>query len=215
LPILIKQNIDPWGEIGVWKITEEPSFFLDRLYVYPEEQKMLDKLKARKLIEWLSSRFLLHTFSGRMTRGEVLKDKYGKPYLKDSPYHISLSHSKDLAAIIASPSVVGIDIQYIVNKILRIGSKFISKEEYKLIPSDKDVLYHHLIWGAKECLFKAYGKGNVEFKKHLIVDNFELIEDQFIGEGRVVKDDFNESYRLVGNHYSDYIIVYAVQLDKK
>ncbi len=210
LPITLKKNIEPYGELGVWTIKEDIDFFLSNLYIYESEKTSLINLKDRKLMEWLSSRYLLHLMSGRKTRGAVLKDQFGKPFLDDSPFHISLSHSRDLTAIIASPYLVGVDIQYFVSKIGRIAKKFISPEELKLIPNDKELLYQHFIWGAKESLFKAYGKGNVNFKSDLHITYIEEVDGDLIGSAKIIKQDYHEEFRLEGYMFEDYILVYAI-----
>ena len=165
MPILLKQNIDPLGELGIWQLSENIEELFDELFIYPEEKEEISQLKKRKRDEWIASRYLLHYLSGRKQRGAVIKDKYGKPFLLNSSYHISLSHSRDLTAVIASPILCGVDIQYIVPKIESISPKFATAAEQKQIDPMQSILYYHFIWGAKECLFKAYGKGNVDFKK--------------------------------------------------
>lgn len=211
MPIFIKQNIDPVGEIGVWKIEEDVAFFEKDLLIYPEELENFKTLKERKKLEWLSSRYLLHMMSGRDNRGAVLKDKYGKPFLHESEWNISLSHSRDLAAIIACPYLVGIDIQYIVPKISRIAPKFMSAKEFDHIDSNKELEYYHFIWGAKECLFKAYGKGNVDFKKDLHIDSITLEDHQLKGTAHVLKDDFEGQFRLDSYITEQFVLVYAIK----
>lgn len=210
MPITLKINIEPFGEIGIWTVTEDLDYFLSNLYIYDVERSGLANLKDRKLMEWLSSRYLLHIMSGRKNRGAIIKDEYGKPHLDESPFNISLSHSRDLTAIIASPYLVGVDIQYFVSKIGRIAHKFITPEEQKLIPSDKESLFQHFIWGAKESLFKAYGKGNVDFKKHLQITYMKEVDGNIIGSAKVIKQDFQEEFRLESIIFEDYILVYAI-----
>jgi len=120
MPLLLHQDIAERGEIGLWEINEDLDFFQDHMQLYPAEEKEIESLSDRKKIEWLASRFLLHIMSGRSIRGACLKDEYGKPYLSGSRFHISMSHSRNMAAVIASPTRLGIDIQNHVEKIARI-----------------------------------------------------------------------------------------------
>ena len=109
MPLIYHRNLTAGGELGVWRITETAEYFLDRLELFPQEIKQLSKIKGRLRLEWLASRWLLHTLSGRFLRGACLKDEYGKPYLTDSDFEISISHSWNIVAIMAAPYSIGID----------------------------------------------------------------------------------------------------------
>lgn len=212
MPLLNHKYIEDGGEIGVWRTEEEVEYFLAHLSLFESEETYLDALSAPRKIEWLSSRHLLHKMSGRILRGEVCKDDFGKPFLKDSAYHISISHSRDLVAVIASPTLVGIDIQYYVPRILRIGPRFISEKEIKFIPDKKNIIYHHIIWGAKECLFKAYGKGTVDFRKDLYVHDIAPSIEGYHAIGQIKKQDYQKSFRLNIEVFQEYILVYAIEI---
>ena len=78
----------------------------------------------------------------------------GKPYLSDSRYAFSLSHSGQLAACVITPrGAVGIDIQKRVQ--LRPGAEglFLSKDERERMLGE-DVLS---LWSQKEAAYKALG----------------------------------------------------------
>jgi len=212
MPLTVNKNINPEGEFGIWNITESREYFLERLDMTDDEIEHYKTIRGNLQIEWLASRYLLHKMSGRKIRGKLFKDEYGKPHLEDSNYHISMSHSKDMAAVIASPIVCGIDIQLIVPKIKRIAHKFMNEPEFDSL--DKQELLHmHIYWGAKECLYKSYGKRKLDFKKHILIDPFVLEEDSGTFTGWVSKDDFEQKYFLNYKRYDDYILVYSTQLE--
>ena len=213
MSLIVQENIQPIGEFGIWHISETREFFLSRLELTSKEKARYALMKGRLQIEWLAARYLLHTLSGRPIRGKLFKDEYGKPYLEDSSFHISLSHSKDMAAVIASPFVCGIDIQLIVPKIERIAPKFMSQAELKAIVNNP-ILHMHIVWGAKECLYKSYGKRKLDFKKHIFIDSFLLTKDSGTFTGTVKKDSFEARYQLYFQRYDDYILVYSTQLNK-
>ena len=82
--------------------------------------------------------------------------------------HISISHTKNGAIAAYSASLeVGVDIEGIRPQIGRIAKKFIRPDEETYLQSLGTVHAQQLIWGIKESLFKLYGGGNVDFKKHL------------------------------------------------
>ncbi len=211
MPLHFHKYIKPEGEVGIWKIKEPISFFLQNMELTDVEKDHVNKIRGHLKVEWLASRYLLHIMSGRTERGELLKDKYGKPFLKDSTYQISLSHSAELAAVAASPKIVGVDIQKIVPKIKRIANKFMRPEELKVL-STNDIFHLHLFWGAKECLYKSYGKRKLDFRKHIHIEPFILRGEEGTFSGKVMKGDFKEEYKITYQKIDDYLLVHSIQL---
>lgn len=209
MPLSLKIESDKDIQLAVWNSNEEASYFSNKLDIHSAEVSILDRLSNRKLIEWLSSRYLLHLMTGRTERGEFTKDIHGKPHLENSNYHISISHSRDLVAVIASKLIVGIDIQYYVSKIHRIKHKFVSLKELDYIPSDKSVEALHIIWGAKESLYKAYGKRGLDFIKNIQLRDLNINSAQGEFYGRVVKDDYTKDFILNYILFEKFTIVYA------
>ncbi|PSR03487.1 MAG: hypothetical protein BRD50_05830 [Bacteroidetes bacterium SW_11_45_7] len=87
------------------------------------------------------------------------------------PYSLSISHSKDIVAVIISRSEgVGIDVEYIHPKVQRVADKFMSDEEMKHIPENGDKTKSLILhWSIKETLFKLYAEGELSFKEQLWV----------------------------------------------
>ncbi len=212
MALIIHRNIPPEGEIGLWKIEEAEKFFLDNLYLAGSEKAQLRKIKGHRRLEWLASRFLLHHMSGREKRGICMKDDFGKPFMVDSLYDISISHSRELAAVIAAPYSVGIDVQRIVEKIERIAHKYMRDEEMASLQEASRVAHLHVYWGAKECLYKAYGRKQLEFKEHIFIKPFEYDVSNGTFEGYIQKGEekinFNLHYEIVEE---EYVLVYAVE----
>ena len=129
MPLHYIQSVKPSGVFAVWDNTEQNSYFEDRLRLNADELDLLKDFSERKRLEWLSSRYLLHIMTGSKSRTLCTKDEHGKPVLINSEYHISLSHSVDRTAVIASKYSVGIDIQKVVSKIGRIAKKFCNEGE--------------------------------------------------------------------------------------
>ena len=206
LPIYLHKELKDGIHIGVWQIIESEFFFRRKLDLIPEEIAWLDTIKGSgRRKEWLASRWLLHMMSARDVRGACLKDEHGKPYLENSSHEISMSHSNDRAAVMAYTKCCGIDIQKIVPKITRLVHKFCSNEEQKQInDSENPLLSMHYFWGAKECMFKAYGKKSVDFKKHMTVN---LKENSGVFENDQEKINFVLNFELI----EDYTLVYAVE----
>jgi phosphopantetheinyl transferase len=101
-------------------------------------------------------------------------DSSGKPYLSNFPHHISLSHSYDYAAVMVSKNkVVGIDIEFIKDKIERIAHKFLGKAELNFIQENDRIDQLYVTWCAKEAIYKLHGKKNISFLEHIKLEPFE------------------------------------------
>ncbi|MDF1698943.1 MAG: 4'-phosphopantetheinyl transferase superfamily protein [Saprospiraceae bacterium] len=212
MPLSLKLDTDNDVNLAVWQITEETEYFFKKLLIHEQEESILNKLSSRKLSEWLGSRYLLHIMSGRSNREEFIKDIHGKPHLNNSDYHISISHSNDLVAVVASKHLVGIDIQHYVNKIYRIKHKFVNEEEISNISQDNELKALHIIWGAKESLYKAYGKRSLDFKKNIHIQQLEISQNHGECLGRVIKNEYHKEFIIKYFLFEKFTIVYAKEL---
>ncbi len=209
MPLLTHESIDPVGELGTWHITEPESFFIEKLALLPAEKDYIATLKGRRKLEWLAGRYLLHYMSGRAVRGACIKDEHGKPYLIDSPYQISISHSREMASVIAAPFSVGIDIQKLVAKIERIAHKFMRPCELDSLHPATRLEHLHVYWGAKEALYKAYGRRELDFIKHIRIEPFAYDLNQGFCSGKIQKGDFRAYYQIWYERRADFILVWA------
>lgn len=214
MPIYLHENIQPEGEIGLWDITETETFFKEELILTDEESEMIGDVVEKRRKEWMAGRLLLHKMTGRGERAITEKDEHGKPHLLCSPYDISLSHSGRFAAVIAAPKLVGIDVQHLVPKLKRIERKFMTEEDLNLLSEEYYLEHLHVYWGAKEALYKAYGKKKLEFREHILLEPFNYNVSFGECRGYVKKDEvqmtFEIHYRLIEN----YMLVYAVQIEE-
>ena len=208
MPLLRNQQLPNGIWLGLWKIEEDPAFFEQLLDLSLPEQQQLSTLKGRRRIEWLASRWLLHLMSNRTERGIVFKDEFGKPHLSDSKWHISLSHTNGYAAVIAAERLVGVDIQVRVNKITRIAHKFIGETELPNIAPHRAIDFLHIYWGIKECMYKAYGRRELDYKKHLFVHAFNLEEQR---TSATIQLDQTLNYQAYFELRSEFILTYVIK----
>jgi phosphopantetheinyl transferase len=170
VPIFFQHQINENTRLGIWKIEETEEFFkgnvpLHRHVTHPH--KRLQHLAGRFLLQFLFPAFPYELIQIADTR---------KPFLPDEQYHFSISHCGDYAAaIVSTNSRVGIDIEIPVEKIKAISHKFVSPSERKefelqeLSASGPQLLT--LLWSAKEAVFKWYGNGEVDFRKHILLSD--------------------------------------------
>lgn len=209
MPIEMKISDVPEIELSIWKVTELEAYFESKLEMDKSEKEIIDKLSKRKQLEWLASRYLLHLMSGRAIRGAFVKDTYGKPHLTNSDYNVSISHSNNHISVIASKDLVGVDIQTYVNKISRIRHKFVSEDEDLYIDESNSNVGLHIIWGAKESLYKAYGKRGLGFISNMSVWSLDASKSEGRFKGKVHKDDYEQEFDLFYHLFEEYILVYA------
>lgn len=106
---------------------------------------------------------------------EIIYDKDGKPALKNSPYHISLSHSGKWLAVMAHPTrKVGIDIECPTDKFEKLYKRFLSQTEQEELYCDKDLRKLQIAWSVKEALYKIIGNEAVDFANQLRIFAFDI-----------------------------------------
>lgn len=195
--------------LALWHLTEEEDFFLHQMELYALEREELNYLKGHRRTEMLAARWLLHEVMGGEPRVPCLKDEHGKPFLKDFGGFISLSHSNDWIAIQVADRPVGVDIQVITPKIERIIGKFMREDERECLDQAHFLEHLHVFWGAKEALYKAYGKRELDFRGHIFIDPFSYDLSNGHCTGTIRKGDFFENYHLKYEKIGDYILVYG------
>lgn len=208
MPLFNRKVHNDGTKIWIWYIKEDNNFFKEFLNLDENDTKFIDGLNKRRKREWLASRFMLKKYITDPINGTIKKDKYGKPYIDQDVHHISITHSHNYAALIHSPKIVGIDIQYKLAKITRIAYKFISDEE-RINICKPELDYLHVIWGAKESIYKAYGRKSVDFKKDMLIKKFKTENTLFKFYGVLNKNESYE-YQLYAEKMDEYYLVYAI-----
>ncbi len=211
MPLVFHNTYTNSVEIGLWKIEESELWFIEQMDLFPDEEEMIAKIEGHRKLEWLAGRWLLHWMSGRKIRGACLKDEFGKPYLENSKLQISISHSRKLVAVMAGPKAVGIDIQLIVPKITRLAHKFLREKEAASITEKHQLAMMHVYWGAKESLYKGYGRKKLEFKDHIKIDPFTFDSNGGDLIGVVSKEEYQQAYWLKYQMIDNYVLVYGME----
>lgn len=210
MPLIEHRTLRTEGEIGLWQITESEHWFRQQLALKKEEQEQLSRIKGFRRVEWLAARQLVHRMSGRTERGSFIKDTFGKPHLEGSDWHISISHSNHLSAAIAAPRPVGIDIQKLVAKITRIIPRFMSGIEQASLEESTLIPHAHVYWGAKEALYKAYGRKELDLCRHIRVKPFLWQGRNGSSQALVEKNDYYQEFTI---HYelrdTDFMLVWC------
>ena len=195
--------------LAIWKIEETDDYFLRLLNLTIEERSEIAQMKGRRKTEWLASRWLWNILTKDDQHGPLVKDVYGKPYILESCWHMSISHTHEYTSVIAAPFLVGIDIQIKVDKITRLAEKFLADEELEQVNLSASPIDHlHVYWGAKESLYKAYGRRALDFKSHLLIKSFNL--EQGVTRGFLNKD-YSKEFEIRFEIRKNIVLVYALE----
>lgn len=161
------REVYPGVSLGLWQIDEAIDDFYE---CYPWLKKYQSDLEKRckndgRKKEFLAVRALLHEVllarGGSEQKidamGDIAYNEYGKPLLRG--YHISISHTQGYAALIISKKrLVGVDIEYINDRVKRVADKFLRRDE---VAGDLDSLLVH--WCSKETVYKLFSEENLQF----------------------------------------------------
>jgi phosphopantetheinyl transferase len=167
MPLVYQQNINATTKIAVWHIMEAEDFFLRVVPVQREIRhwhKRLQHLAGRLLLKEMYPDFPVKLIRIADTK---------KPFLENEPFHFSISHCGDYAAAIVSKTHrVGVDVELQNEKIEQIQHKFIHEEELIILNAQcsmPNVQCLTLYWSVKESVFKWWGRGQVDFKKDIVL----------------------------------------------
>lgn len=192
------REVYPGVSLGLWQMDESPEQLFDLYpHLLPYRSSLDDKYKndGRKL-EFLAIRALMYEMlrvngasKGLLSHaGDFTHNGQGKPLFRG--YHVSISHTKGYAALILSKkSEVAVDIEYMSDRVERIASKFLRKDERA------DSLDAKLVhWCAKETVFKLFSEENLLFED-MLVKPFDTMADwacdvENLKSGKTARVDF-------------------------
>ena len=192
------REVYPGVSLGLWQMDESPEQLFDLYpHLLPYRSSLDDKYKndGRKL-EFLAIRALMYEMlrvngasKGLLSHaGDFTHNGQGKPLFRG--YHVSISHTKGYVALILSKkSEVAVDIEYMSDRVERIASKFLRKDERA------DSLDSKLVhWCAKETVFKLFSEENLLFEE-MRVKPFDTMSDwacdvENLKSGKTARVDF-------------------------
>lgn len=115
------------------------------------------------------------------TNSTLAKDEYGKPFLVPKNSEINYSHTSKRLLWGDHPTLkIGVDIETLRPQLAKIKHKFCREDELAFIPEKEELPYLLAIWSAKESIYKAYGKKEVDFKDHMQICEFELMREGYL-----------------------------------
>lgn len=173
----------------------------------------LDKFSSEhRKREWLAVRVLICNMIGEIK--EISYEESGKPFLADNSYQISISHTRGYVAVIISKNRrIGIDIEILGERALKVAHKFVDDTELIYPETDKITRAEMLtmIWSAKETMYKCMDSREILFREELHVDvNIPLFQQPYFPSYETHTDgkqNFKIYYIL---QKGEYVLTYTV-----
>ncbi|MBS9774897.1 MAG: 4'-phosphopantetheinyl transferase superfamily protein [Tenacibaculum sp.] len=208
MPLYKTIKINTETTLFIWEVTESLEDLQSGIQLTENNKIRLKKMKSelhKKAFLGVRHLFKIVGYND----DDIIYDEFGKPHLKDRKY-ISITHSFNFCGIIISKNKsVGIDIEKQREKIINIAHKFTPINEYKNLSKNDLTKKLTIVWGAKESLYKIYGKKEISLLKHIHINNFKLSDNNIFG--RISFNNDNTLYSIKFIEFSDFICVYALK----
>jgi len=126
--------------------------------------------QARK--QYALSRLLLQRAAADLG-SEIRRSEGGAAFWTYAQGYCALSHSCDVAAVLAAPQPCGIDLQADSLKCWQAARRFLHAQEYDFwltaVEGDEaqQIAVATALWAAKEAVFKAWGRQGVHFAEEI------------------------------------------------
>ncbi|EOZ95139.1 Siderophore (Surfactin) biosynthesis regulatory protein [Indibacter alkaliphilus LW1] len=203
------EKISPLSALAVNIIEEVSGNDIDFLS-FREKLSYANISRADKQVEWKSARIAIKSALDciSLPYPGFFKDENGKSHPMDGYGFVSLSHTKGVAAAIFHKDMpVGIDLDYIREKVVRLGPKFLDEQEMDFLNNDPAL--HTIAWSAKESIFKCQGKRGVSLKNNILLEPFA--EGDSLIKGRIYGTEFSDHhYQVKVEREADIILTYTV-----
>jgi 4'-phosphopantetheinyl transferase len=197
---------DNQSAVAIWKIEEQEDQLINLLTSHDSIPGTIThpNKRAEAIAGKVTTALLLKEF-GQVYEG-VIKNEHGKPFLKNSNFQLSQSHSFPYVAVIISDNQnVGIDIEQPKKNLAIVAPRVFSQVELKRTGTDLTRLC--IYWCAKEALIKLYGKKDLRLIEEISVEDFTF-QTKGSFTGRITRKGHEKSYALYYLVQEEFILVH-------
>lgn len=211
MPLYRKSKLPCGSTLTIWKIEEEEDELRALLSLNFQEVMELSTVKypeSRK--RWMASRLALKSVFDDWRVLEIQKDCHGKPYFELEEGYFSLSHSGDFAVCIYHPTEkMGIDIEFIRDKVLAIQHKFMKPGELAWLDEKEKVESLYVAWCVKEAVYKWRGKKGLSMKDGITLQAFTYSEQGTV-QALLKNGNEEEQLSLAFERIEGYMMAYVL-----
>lgn len=163
--------------------------------------------KEKRKQEWLACRVLLKEMSGQ--NAVIGYDPERKPHIIGSAVEISMSHSGEYVCVyLREGASVGVDIQQMKPSISKGAFYFLNDGELQWANLEDNVQMH-VIWSAKESVFKYAGDASIDLKKHISINAFSGNQNGHF-EVNLQKGKLTEAIQIQFDTFEDYVLTWTL-----
>ena len=178
----------PETHVCVWKIDEPEEFFTH----VPSSWPPINSENPIKRLESMTARYCLYDLCKRIGMTDVLlqQDERQRPYLLDSDWKISLTHSFPyVAAACCRTNEVGVDIEKKGRKIEKIAPRFLNQMELTNRQGNHTALT--VAWSIKESIYKGANIPGLSFRNAIAL---EIHTEKQMGKATLGNADKTANY---------------------
>lgn len=210
MPLLKIIALNNYTQMLVWKITETFDELIQSVALRDVSLARLDSMKAEGHQRgFLSVRRLL--MEAGYSDFDLYYDEFGKPHLVDDN-HISISHSHGFSVIVISCVNIGIDLEILKEKALKLAPRFMDVSHLENLSRENQIKKATVIWGIKESVFKIKNIIGISFQDHIFENDFTLDDKKCTAELRF--NNKTEHFEILFDFIEDYVFVCAFEKKK-
>lgn len=201
--IILKEN----AKLYLWKINEDSGELHRAVKLNTSSQNRVDSMKSVSHQKgFLAVRMLLQHIG--YTDFDLYYDAFGKPHLTDGKC-ISISHSHTFSAIAISDQPIGLDVEQVKEKILKIASRFMDVSHLENLSEIDKRIKATVIWGIKESIFKIKNIEGISFRNHIFEEDFSFEDKK--ASAILKHENKEENFDILFDSLEDYIFVCAFE----
>ena len=188
-----------------WHITEDVTSLFRAVSLRDTSLFRLEGMKSEEHQRgFLAVRMLLQHLG--YTDYDLTYDEAGKPHLSDGK-HISISHSHEFSCICISDELMGIDLEKLKEKTLKVAPRFMEVKHLENLSTLEQMEKATVIWGVKESIFKIKNEKGISFPEHIFEAEFDLKEGKC--EAELHFNNQIENFQIQFYNVEAYIFVCA------
>ncbi len=205
--------LQPNTKLYLWKISEDYNTLFREVRLKDSSLARLEGMKSESHQKgFLAVRMILQHLE--YTDFDLLYDEFGKPHLKPQgcsikDLELSISHSHDFSAIVISEQKVGLDLEQLKDKTLKIAPRFMDISHLENLSTEDKIKKATVIWGIKESIFKLKNEVGISFSDHISETAFTF--DDKITTATLKFNNKEEKFKICFDQEEDYIFVCAFE----
>ena len=200
-------------KLYLWKITEDFDTLFNQVKLKDSSLARLENMKSESHQKgFLAVRMLLQ--HNDYDDFDLFYDELGKPHIKPQGcsiknIEVSISHSFDFSAIAISDVKVGLDLEQIKEKTLRIAPRFMDITHLENLSEEDKIAKATVVWGVKESVFKLKNEKGISFPNHISESPFQLEDKK--GKTQLHFNEIAEDFNFQFDFVEDYVFVCVLQ----